>query len=525
MKSKLSLAIIASLMFFAVSKPPKLHGQERTQHHRYTLVDVGTFGGPVSYVNFNTDVLNNHGTVVGSSETSIPQPPNTNGFPCPPANIFKAFEWENGVVTNLDALAGGNCSNAIWINANGEIAGNSENGAFDPLTALNQIRAVVWSSGKVFDLGTLGGNQSGAQAINDRGQVTGFALNDIPDAYSLFDLPFLGSSNGTETRAFVWRDGRMHDLGTLGGPDAFGWFINDRGQVAGYSYTNSSANEVTGQPTLHPFLWDEGRMKDLGTLGGFGSILSTTLAPVSVGGLNNRGQVIGLSPLDGDQVSDPFVWDGTKLVDMFTQGIGGQFLSANVINDAGEIAGAAAFPTRPFDAALWKDGVVTDLGALDGDCFSEAWSINSRGQIGGVSVSCDGNTWRAFLWENGVIVDLNALVPSGPALQLIYAIGINDRGEIAGTGVLPGVSTAPPDQDTMSHVFVLIPCDENHPGIEGCDYSLVDPANISTVHPALTNEAPTWRASHVKFSPAEMMARYHSSLATRHSRFLAPPPK
>ena len=98
---------------------------------------------------------------------------------------------------------------------------------------MNQMRAVVWKNGKIEDLGTFGGNESGATSVNNRGQVTGFALNDVPDPYSIFGYFFLGSPNSTQTRAFIWKDGAMRDIGTLGGNDAqvFPGYINDRGEV------------------------------------------------------------------------------------------------------------------------------------------------------------------------------------------------------------------------------------------------------------------------------------------------------
>ena len=160
----------------------------------------------------------------------------------------------------------------------------------------------------------------------------------------------------------------MKDLGTLGGPDAFGGSINERGQVAGWSFVDSTPNPTTGLPTEDLFLWKEGRMMDLGNLGG---------GIAGPNGLNNRGQVIGIANLAGDQVADPFLWDGERLIDLFTDTIGGNPIFANALNDAGEIVGAGAFPDHPFDAYVLRNGVATDLGVLDGDCSSEALSLNA----------------------------------------------------------------------------------------------------------------------------------------------------
>jgi probable HAF family extracellular repeat protein len=442
--------------------------KDSKEHHRYKLIDIGTFGGPESYINNAMSLgsprqINRNGTVVGSSATSIPSPPDSNFSVCGGLDgtvpfAFRAFQWRDGDVTDLGALPGvDNCSVATSINARGEIVGYSENGLVDSLTGKRQIRAVLWKDGEIRDLGTFGGNHSLVGSINNRGQVAGSALNAIPDPFSFYDL-LLGFSTGTQTRAFLWEDGHKHDLGTLGGPDAFAAFVNDHGQVIGSSYADSTPNPTTGLPTQDPFLWtkEEG-MIDLGTLGG-------TLGFANA--MNNRGEVIGTSNLAGDQVSDPFLWDGEKLIDLFTATIGGNPITANALNDAGEIVGFAAFPNGAFDAYLWKGGVATDLGTLAGDCFSEAVAINSKGQVVGYSFSCASMIQRSFLWENGSMVDLNTLIPPNSNLQLVETLAINDRGGIAGDGLPPGCLKG---DGQCGHAYVLIPCERGHSDAEGCE--------------------------------------------------------
>jgi probable HAF family extracellular repeat protein len=104
-----------------------------------------------------------------------------------------------------------------------------------------------------------------------------------------------------------------------------------------------------------------------------------------------------------------------------------------------------------------------DMGVLPGDIQSWANNINSKGQAVGTSFPATGA--RAFIWQNGVMTDLNTLISPGSPLYLLEAFGINDRGEIAGFGQL---------SNGEHRGYLLTPCDENHPNLEGCDYSLVD---------------------------------------------------
>ncbi len=152
------------------------------QQPRYKLIDMGTFGGPQSYLNNGNDgqnsatVLNSRGTLAGWADTPTPDP-----FPsfCFDDDCFvsHAFQWHAGVRTDLGALTDGMSSQANWISASGLIAGVSENGEIDPLIpGLPELRAVLWRNGGITDLGTLpnGGYESFAAAANSRDQVVGF---------------------------------------------------------------------------------------------------------------------------------------------------------------------------------------------------------------------------------------------------------------------------------------------------------------------------------------------------------------
>jgi probable HAF family extracellular repeat protein len=497
-----SLIVLATLVGPVTSAPVAAQDKpvhnDKHHHYHYKLIDMGTFGGSISAINFAGDIgnaaVNARGVTVGFSETSTPRGPTSNPVICGGddgfgSSITHAFRWRNGTVVDLSSLppAETNCSNAYRINARGEIVGFSENGEVDPLTGFNQSRAVRWKDGEIDDLGSFGGNQNEGLAINNHGQMVGFSQNTVPDPYSLFDF-ILGSPNGTQTRAFLWEKGRMEDLGTLGtGNDASAFTINEHGQIAGVSYINSTPDPVTGIPAVDPFFWEHGTMVDMGSFGGaFGQ-------PTF---LNNRGQVVGGSSVPADPGAcffedypncHPFLWEKGNLLDLATTTIGGVPQTADGISDDGEIIGSADFSSAggsPFDAYLWRKGVAKDLGTLPGDCYSRAMAINSHGQIVGHALSCPNFAFHhAILWEHGAIIDLNTQIPKNSPLQLAFADDINDRGEIAGMGVPPGVD--PSNVSTQGHAFLLIPCDENHPGVEGCDYGMVE----ATTAPLLRSSA------------------------------------
>jgi probable HAF family extracellular repeat protein len=402
-------------------------------HYSYTLVDPGTFGGPQSFLNLPAVPLTKDGILLGTADTTVPDDdyPNFNpfmvGFPDP--FLAQAFEWRDGQLINLGALPGNNSSAVFEVNGSGVGVGMSETATTDPYTGWPADNAVMFKDGQVINLGTLpGGYESQATDINDRGQVSGFASNGIPDEFSFFGW-------GTQARSFIWQNGVMQDIGTLGGPDAVMTTLNARGQITGQSYTNATANDATGMPTLDPFLWENGHMQDLGTLGGTVGFANW---------MNDRGEVVGQSNLTGDQTTHPFLWNGKGMIDLGT--LGGDNGNATWVSNSGAVAGIADLPgSTTHHAFLWKNGVKTDLGVLPGCQTSGGSAVNDRDQVVGGS-RCPGSI-NAFLWDHGQMKDLNSLVAPSD-LHLQFAEYIDNQGDIVGTGFLPNG-----DQ----HVYLLIP--------------------------------------------------------------------
>jgi probable HAF family extracellular repeat protein len=507
MNSKTWTRIIALTLFAALAMPVSLAAQDKAkpkhQYHRYQLIDVGTFGGPQSFqylgnVGANR-VLNNRGTFAGWADTSMIDP--LCFFDNPDCNVAHAFVWQNGAKTDLGILPGGLNSQVNWISAAGVTAGAADTGQMDPLAGIPQIDAVLWKNGGIIDLGNLpeGGYQSFTGAVNSRGEVVGNANNTIPDPNSMF------TGYPTQTRAFYWENGVMQDLGTLGtGTDAEATQINERGQVVGVSYVNSIPSAFcsgVGFPvTTGSFIWDKKHgMQDLGGLGGTCTVAYD---------LNNRGHVVGQSNRSDDQSQHPFVWEtATGITELPTAA--NVYGAALAVNDAGDIVGLGDAPNSQASATLWrKTGrkyQTTYLGRLhSGDCAIGV-SINASGQVIGDSGPNGCSTTLPFLWKDGgPMVDLNTLIPPNSGLQLFEAGQINDRGEIT-------VSAS--DSNGDNHAVLLIPCDENHPDVEGCDYSMVDAATLQQSATTST-EHPATGTPHGRM-PAGMLNRFRYRLGQR----------
>ena len=192
----------------------------------------------------------------------------------------------------------------------------------------------------------------------------------------------------------------MTDLGTLGGSTSIATAINDRAEVVGWSTT------ATGE--THAFLWRQGRMTDLGTPGSTSNALA----------VDGHGRVVGAGPGPLFEGTGPVVWrSGVSSPLRLVPGANGG--AAQGVADNGLIAGYATFPSGSSinRAVLWRRGAPADLGTLGGN-NSQAFDVNDRGQVVGWSETADGTT-DAFLWRAGTMTALPSLAGLGSQAQAI----------------------------------------------------------------------------------------------------------
>jgi probable HAF family extracellular repeat protein len=254
----------------------------------------------------------------------------------------KGFVYDGGQITTLGTLGSpmfGTRPDAI--NDTGEVAGFS-------LTAALAQHAFLYTSGPLKDLGALPGfPNSQALSINAAGDVVGasFSANGASSLAFLYHnntLTDLGSGTanainasgtivGTSgNRAVLYENGTVIDLGNFGDSSlTTATDINNLGQIVGSSYVKSGSVFLS-----HPFLYESGVWHDLGLPAG---------VPLGIpSAINNLGQVVGNSNLSlGSNDRPPFLYtDGTiynlqSLLDSSGAGISLQL--AYDINDSGTI--------------------------------------------------------------------------------------------------------------------------------------------------------------------------------------------
>jgi probable HAF family extracellular repeat protein len=306
----------------------------------------------------------------------------------------------NYALIDLGTL-GGNYSGANAINAAGQVVGTSDN--------TSSIRhAFLYSNGTMHDLGTLGGNYSAANGINDAGQVVGESFITTSDP---------------NRHAFLYSNGSIVSIGTILGSTSGAYGINNNGQIVGYAAI-SSINGLA-------FLYSGSSMRIFNPFGGsYGTAY----------GLNGNGQVIGTSSFPGNSSEHAFIYYNGVIQDLGT--LGGSSSIAYGINNSGQVVGqsTALVGTSYYNHAfLYEHGTMMDLGTLHlPSDWTAAYSINATGQIVGVSyINANGDS-HAFLYFNGQIYDLNNLLFNRTSgWELTGAAGINDTGQIIGTGFNP----------------------------------------------------------------------------------------
>ena len=299
-------------------------------------------------------------------------------------------------------------------------------------------------------LGTLGGKNSSINwnGINDRGESVGMSETSVSDPNGE-DL--CGFGTHATCLPFLWQNGVMHALPTLGGNNGQASAINNSRQVVGYAENgivdSTCPAGVTNNRVDLPVLWDKGKAQPLSTIGN---------DPDGVAfGINNHGQAVGYSGTC-TAANYAVLWENgaaTPLADLGTPGA-----IAFAINGHNEIVGQAVNSEGTALAAIWENNTVRSLGGLlPGDVSSFATSINNRGQVVGSSFDSSSNWSHGLIWENGRMFDLNQLFPARSNLYVISASNINESGQIAGMAV----DMAGPHAGEIVHAFLATPVDED----------------------------------------------------------------
>lgn len=371
----------------------------------YKVTDLGALGND----NLGCAMsINNEGWVVIQDASMVPgQQDNAGG------TILKARDaiGINGFQFDLGTLGGQN-SWMNWgeINDFGQIVGYSETAVPDPngedictFGTHKTCRPFLWQFFHMTALPTLGGNNGQASAINNRGQIVGFAEDGTVDS----SCP-AGKTNNRTQLPVLWENdkAKAKALPTGNDPGGNALWINDKGQIVGFTGACAA--------TSHAVVWDHDNV----------STLHDNETGAEAFGNNNRGQIVGFVGAPGSGIPNAALWQNDMLINLglLPGDLGG---IASGINDKGQVVGSNFDSQGNWaHAFIWQNNVMTDLNTLFPKSSNlravMANKINERGQISGM-----------------------AIVRSGPDMGNIHAFIATPVNESIGTSVADDEPTRP----------------------------------------------------------------------------------
>jgi len=323
------------------------------------MTDLGALSGDTS----SAEAINSSGQVVGWSglranmSSSIPSLTSPRGAP-PIGTIYHGFIYNGGELKDNAMVGFGASGGPQWnlgaatgINSSGtftETVGTIASVGFDvsqPWAGIPDLSKHVAGSAMVF-VGHGGRNICYGKVRSDSWGSVACALNDLGQVVGAAALDANAPQASHVAHAYFFDGKEVQSLGALGGDNSVALGLNNHGLVVGWAETGGTAGMTGSVGNPHAFLYQTGKMQDLGTLNG------------------------------------------------------GTVSQANGINAAGQIVGMASIADGTFHAFLYADGKMKDLNDLVGkamltnarlSALTRANGINERGQIVGTAKDNNGN--------------------------------------------------------------------------------------------------------------------------------------
>jgi probable HAF family extracellular repeat protein len=295
-------------------------------------------------------------------------------------------------------------------------------------------RALIDVAGFKFDLGTLGGTNTWMNwgEINDFGQVVGDSETAVLDPNG---EDICGFGTHKTCLPFLWQFFHMSALPTLGGNNGQASAINNRGQIVGFAengIVDSTCSPGTTNNRIQlPVFWEKGNH------GIYNAQALPTVDGDPDGDalwINDKGQAVGQSNNCSKSIVHAVSWENKTATQLSDFGTGA---TAFGINNQGQIVGTVGSADNTTQTgALWQNQTLTTLGLLPGDLGGIATGINSKGQVVGSNWDTTFSWSHAFIWEDNVMTDLNTLFPASSNLCAVMANKINERGQISGMAIV-----------------------------------------------------------------------------------------